>query len=188
MSQPVTVEARQPHPVRFVARRPSRPSAGTAGAPVIIDQRQLPGQLVDWRLSTVDAVVEAIRGLAVRGAPAIGITGAYGLVTGLLAAGDAVPADAPSTSSTAWQATIGAARPDGGQPRRGRARGCGPRRWRATVDAAAIVAAALAEAVAIHERGRGAACARSASTAALELRGAAADPDPLQHRPTGHGR
>jgi methylthioribose-1-phosphate isomerase len=52
-------------------------------APVIIDQRHLPERLVEWRLATVDEVVEAIRTLAVRGAPAIGIAGGYGVVVGL---------------------------------------------------------------------------------------------------------
>ena len=52
-------------------------------APVIIDQRRLPDALVRWRLDSVDDVVEAIRTLAVRGAPAIGIAGAYGIVLGL---------------------------------------------------------------------------------------------------------
>jgi methylthioribose-1-phosphate isomerase len=52
-------------------------------AAVIIDQRRLPADLVEWRLATVADVREAIATLAVRGAPAIGITGAYGLVIGL---------------------------------------------------------------------------------------------------------
>nr|MDQ4041980.1 S-methyl-5-thioribose-1-phosphate isomerase [Actinomycetota bacterium] len=52
-------------------------------APVIIDQRHLPDRLVEWRLASVDDVVEAIRTLAVRGAPAIGIAGGYGVVVGL---------------------------------------------------------------------------------------------------------
>jgi methylthioribose-1-phosphate isomerase len=46
----------------------------------IIDQRLLPGRLVERDLRTLDDVVEAIRTLAVRGAPAIGIAGAMGLV------------------------------------------------------------------------------------------------------------
>lgn len=48
-------------------------------AVVIIDQRALPAQLVERRLTTTDEVVDAIRTLAVRGAPAIGIAGAMGL-------------------------------------------------------------------------------------------------------------
>jgi methylthioribose-1-phosphate isomerase len=46
----------------------------------IIDQRLLPGQLVERDLRTLDEVTDAIRTLAVRGAPAIGIAGAMGLV------------------------------------------------------------------------------------------------------------
>lgn len=61
---------------------------------VVIDQRRLPGELVEWRLTSVADVVEAIRTLAVRGAPVIGITGAYGLVLGLLQAQPATVDDA----------------------------------------------------------------------------------------------
>ncbi|HEY2375787.1 MAG TPA: S-methyl-5-thioribose-1-phosphate isomerase [Gemmatimonadaceae bacterium] len=49
----------------------------------IIDQRLLPGQLVERDLRTLDDVTDAIRTLAVRGAPAIGIAGAMGLVVAL---------------------------------------------------------------------------------------------------------
>ena len=45
----------------------------------IIDQRRLPGELVERELRTLDEVCDAIRTLAVRGAPAIGIAGAMGL-------------------------------------------------------------------------------------------------------------
>jgi methylthioribose-1-phosphate isomerase len=47
---------------------------------VIIDQRLLPEQCVERELLTLDEVCGAIRTLAVRGAPAIGIAGAMGLV------------------------------------------------------------------------------------------------------------
>jgi methylthioribose-1-phosphate isomerase len=50
---------------------------------VIIDQRLLPEQCVERELTSLDDVCEAIRTLAVRGAPAIGIAGAMGLVTSL---------------------------------------------------------------------------------------------------------
>jgi methylthioribose-1-phosphate isomerase len=49
----------------------------------IIDQRVLPGVLVRRELRTVDAVCDAIATLAVRGAPAIGVAGAMGLVVAL---------------------------------------------------------------------------------------------------------
>ena len=51
----------------------------------IIDQRRLPGEELTLDLRTVDAVCDAIRTLAVRGAPAIGVAGAMGLVASLMA-------------------------------------------------------------------------------------------------------
>ena len=49
----------------------------------IIDQRLLPGTLVRRELRTVEEVCDAIATLAVRGAPAIGVAGAMGLVVSL---------------------------------------------------------------------------------------------------------
>lgn len=46
---------------------------------LILDQTKLPGQKVKRSLQSVEQVQEAIRTLAVRGAPAIGIAAAYGL-------------------------------------------------------------------------------------------------------------
>jgi methylthioribose-1-phosphate isomerase len=45
---------------------------------VVLDQRRLPAEEVELRCSTAAEVAEAIRTLAVRGAPAIGIAAAYG--------------------------------------------------------------------------------------------------------------
>jgi len=45
----------------------------------ILDQRELPERLVHLRCRGVEEVAEAIRTLAVRGAPAIGIAAAYGV-------------------------------------------------------------------------------------------------------------
>ncbi len=50
------------------------------GALRILDQRRLPGEVVTLDLRTTDEVCEAIRTLAVRGAPAIGVAAAIGLV------------------------------------------------------------------------------------------------------------
>jgi methylthioribose-1-phosphate isomerase len=47
---------------------------------IAIDQRALPHQLRQLRITTVQEVVEAITTLAIRGAPAIGISGAFGVV------------------------------------------------------------------------------------------------------------
>uniref|UniRef100_A0A7C1FVN0 Methylthioribose-1-phosphate isomerase n=1 Tax=Caldilinea aerophila TaxID=133453 RepID=A0A7C1FVN0_9CHLR len=46
---------------------------------MLIDQRLLPGQFVVAAFDTVEAVAGAIRNMVVRGAPAIGATGAYGM-------------------------------------------------------------------------------------------------------------
>ena len=51
----------------------------------IIDQRLLPNEYVERDLQDVDAVYEAIRTLAVRGAPALGVCGAMGLVASITA-------------------------------------------------------------------------------------------------------
>jgi methylthioribose-1-phosphate isomerase len=52
----------------------------TGNAIEIIDQTLLPGEERTLRLTTPEEVVDAIRRLAVRGAPAIGICGAFGVV------------------------------------------------------------------------------------------------------------
>jgi methylthioribose-1-phosphate isomerase len=46
----------------------------------LLDQTLLPGRIRVLRIRTVDALVDAIRRLAVRGAPALGVAGAYGVV------------------------------------------------------------------------------------------------------------
>ena len=47
-------------------------------AVVILDQRRLPDEAVELRLSSAEEVAAAIRSLAIRGAPAIGVAAAYG--------------------------------------------------------------------------------------------------------------
>ena len=49
----------------------------------IIDQRRLPGSLIERDLCTLDDVCDAIRTMAVRGAPAIGVAGAMGIVVAM---------------------------------------------------------------------------------------------------------
>src|SRR5262245_49259248 len=56
---------------------------------MLVDQTRLPIDLVERECRDVEAVWEAIKQLRVRGAPAIGIAGAYGVVLGV---GRAVPA------------------------------------------------------------------------------------------------
>ena len=50
---------------------------------VMIDQTKLPSELVYVELTDYNQVANAIKTLVVRGAPAIGIAGAYGLVIAL---------------------------------------------------------------------------------------------------------
>jgi methylthioribose-1-phosphate isomerase len=60
----------------------------------VLDQRELPGQTRWIEARDLDAVIDAIRSMAVRGAPAIGIAAAYGAV---LAA-----RSRPAFDATAW--------------------------------------------------------------------------------------
>ena len=74
----------------------------------VLDQRLLPGEARWIAADTVDQVIDAIRTMAVRGAPAIGIAAAYGAV--LAARARSVPRFDP----TAWARDLerlGAARP-----------------------------------------------------------------------------
>jgi methylthioribose-1-phosphate isomerase len=59
---------------------PYRSLSWQDGVLALLDQRRLPEETVYLRLDTVEALAEAVRTLAVRGAPAIGAAGAYGMV------------------------------------------------------------------------------------------------------------
>jgi len=54
----------------------------------VIDQRQLPHKLEILTLTTVDEVIFAIQDMVVRGAPLIGVTGAYGVMVALQTTAD----------------------------------------------------------------------------------------------------
>jgi methylthioribose-1-phosphate isomerase len=77
----------------------------------VIDQRRLPHELVILDVTTVDQVIEAIVEMVVRGAPLIGVTGAYGVLIALYAAGNAadfasacerIAAARPTAVNLAW--------------------------------------------------------------------------------------
>lgn len=53
------------------------------GAVEIIDQTRLPAEYKILRLTRVDDLCEAIKSLRIRGAPALGVAGAYGLLLGV---------------------------------------------------------------------------------------------------------
>ncbi|MFI6902065.1 S-methyl-5-thioribose-1-phosphate isomerase [Nonomuraea sp. NPDC050394] len=74
------------------------------GAIELVDQTKLPDELVTLRITDVDTLIGAIRRLSVRGAPALGVAGALGVV---LAAGDAAQiarlrAARPTAVNLAW--------------------------------------------------------------------------------------
>ena len=74
----------------------------------VIDQRKLPHEFIVADLTTVDDVIEAIQEMYVRGAPLIGITGAYGVY---VAACRSREAKDPMADLEAESARLKAARP-----------------------------------------------------------------------------
>jgi methylthioribose-1-phosphate isomerase len=122
----------------------------------LLDQTALPARLERIACRDVDTVVEAIQSLRVRGAPAIGVAGGYGLV---VAAGEAIRAGLAAAQARAHVLargeTIACARPTAVNLRWAVERTLGvlaavPE----DADAAAIGAALLAEARSIHEEDR----------------------------------
>jgi len=77
-------------------------------AVVLLDQRRLPEEIVELECRSVADVAEAIRTLAVRGAPAIGVAAAYGLALAALLGDDLDEAQAvlaatrPTAVNLAW--------------------------------------------------------------------------------------
>ena len=91
--------AMDPYPQRTGAALPWAPRAALSGARYsaaelasdgtrvfLLDQRELPLRELYVSLETTDEVAEAIRAMVVRGAPAIGIAAAYGMVLAARAA------------------------------------------------------------------------------------------------------
>ena len=75
---------------------------------MILDQRRLPDEAVELRLSSAEEVAAAIRSLAIRGAPAIGVAAAYGLALAaakgedLDRAYDVLAASRPTAVNLGW--------------------------------------------------------------------------------------
>jgi methylthioribose-1-phosphate isomerase len=136
----------------------------------LIDQTLLPERLAVLRPATVAEVVEAIARLAVRGAPAIGVAGAFGVVLGLAEAGPPRPGPEGLAAALAdlerVAATLEVARPTAVNLRWA-VRRVAAAAARAT-DAAELRRLALAEAMAILEEDR-AACAAMAEAGRAEL-------------------
>jgi methylthioribose-1-phosphate isomerase len=69
-------------PKRIVRLEEDRPAV------VLLDQRRLPDEEVDLVCETIPELAEAIRTLAIRGAPAIGVAAAYGMALAKLRGDD----------------------------------------------------------------------------------------------------
>jgi methylthioribose-1-phosphate isomerase len=63
---------------------------------VLLDQTCLPNEIIYRSYATVAAVHDAIRDMVVRGAPAIGVSAAYGMVLAALAAAETIHHHAPA--------------------------------------------------------------------------------------------
>jgi len=85
MSAPAAARSESALPVTL------RWTGGLDGSLILIDQTRLPGELVDLDCRTVPQVWEAIKSLRVRGAPAIGVSAAYGVVLATQAVVEAAP-------------------------------------------------------------------------------------------------
>lgn len=84
----------------------------------LIDQRRLPAELVFIDAATVEDLCQAISGLAVRGAPALGVAGAMGVALAVslgqevLAAGAQIVATRPTAVNLKWGVERALASPD----------------------------------------------------------------------------
>jgi methylthioribose-1-phosphate isomerase len=102
-----------PHPEPLSGETYSAIELGLSNDEVIVlEQRRLPQEELYWRLHTVDQVADAISDMVVRGAPAIGITAAYGMVlaaaggpSSLEAAAQRLGRTRPTAVNLAWALT-----------------------------------------------------------------------------------
>ncbi|MGH7139212.1 MAG: S-methyl-5-thioribose-1-phosphate isomerase [Pirellulales bacterium] len=76
---------------------------GVDGCLRLLDQTRLPGEIVYVDCRDVETVFEAIRSLRVRGAPAIGIAAAYGMVLGIRDGGRTEPSATVTASNALLQ-------------------------------------------------------------------------------------
>jgi methylthioribose-1-phosphate isomerase len=102
------VIAARSDPTGLISLAPERIVRLEEDAVVLLDQRLLPDEEVELRCGSAAEVAEAIRTLAVRGAPAIGVAAAYGYVLAatlgedLDAAYDVLAASRPTAVNLRW--------------------------------------------------------------------------------------
>ncbi|MBI3821017.1 MAG: S-methyl-5-thioribose-1-phosphate isomerase [Planctomycetes bacterium] len=77
----MTAHAASASPAPAVA--PLRFEGGPDGKLILLDQTKLPAETVELQIARVDELAAAIHRLSVRGAPAIGVAGGYGVVLAL---------------------------------------------------------------------------------------------------------
>ncbi|MFJ4436700.1 S-methyl-5-thioribose-1-phosphate isomerase [Streptomyces sp. NPDC088923] len=155
---PVPQSPPSPHPGQSPSvLRWSEPPEGPVV--VLLDQRRLPDEEAELVCTDAPALVEAIRSLAVRGAPLLGIAGAYGVA---LAAARGFDVDEAADA-------LASARPTAVNLGRGvrRAQRVFRTARAAGADPAAAAAATLAEARALHAEDAAASAAMAAHGAAL---------------------
>jgi methylthioribose-1-phosphate isomerase len=147
------------------------------GRVVIVDQRLLPHEERELTLNTVDELIEAVRALAVRGAPALGLAGAYGVALACHRHDPATPGYATAVSEDA--ARLAAARPTAVQLGRGVAEAL------SALELGPL--AVLERARQLHERDAVANCGAAERAAAVvdELLGGRTDLRLLTHCHTG---
>ncbi|WP_432091704.1 S-methyl-5-thioribose-1-phosphate isomerase [Streptomyces sp. NRRL F-5630] len=157
-TSPIPPTPRSPHPGQSPSvLRWSEPPEGPVV--VLLDQRRLPEEEAELVCTDAPALVEAIRSLAVRGAPLLGIAGAYGVA---LAAARGFDVDEAADA-------LASARPTAVNLARGARRA--QRAFRAALaaggDRAAAAAATLAEARALHAEDAAGSAAMAAHGAEL---------------------
>jgi methylthioribose-1-phosphate isomerase len=92
----------------LTALEPERVVRLEADAVVVLDQRRLPDDEIELRCASAAEVADAIRTLAVRGAPAIGVAAAYGLALAAVrgedldAAYEVLAASRPTAVNLRW--------------------------------------------------------------------------------------
>lgn len=86
---------------------------GIDGFLELIDQRKLPGEFVRLQCRDIEQLFEAIRTLTIRGAPAIGVSAAYGLALGMQKLPPSDDLEAGLTCLANWCEYLASARPTG---------------------------------------------------------------------------
>ncbi|HZN03195.1 MAG TPA: S-methyl-5-thioribose-1-phosphate isomerase [Candidatus Polarisedimenticolia bacterium] len=81
------------------------------GGVLLLDQRRLPEEEIYLTLRTPEEVAEAIRGMAIRGAPAIGVAAAFGIALGFQPGVRVPGTEDPSARFEALAALLGGTRP-----------------------------------------------------------------------------